>query len=132
MGNLDSLDKKPCLATFTSKGDGKMTAFDRVGDGYRKLSWSGGSKSTAINIEGASVCSLYVPDTFTATSMTFECQEPDGTFLPVHYKGALLAIDITPGARNILPVEIFAVVGGMIKVVLDTNETGEGRFYLVK
>lgn len=109
-----------------------MTVLDRASDGYRHVKWEAGAKSTPVNIEGCSVLSLFIPSTFTCTAMTFEVLEADGTYVPVHYKGALLEIDVTPGARNILPVEVFASAGGKLKVVLDTNETGEGRLYLVR
>lgn len=109
-----------------------MTSLDRSSDGSRSLSWAAGAKSSPIRIEGGSVLSMYIPSTFTCTEATFEVLHSDGTYIPVHYKGELLSILITPGARNIMPIELFAVCDSLLKVVLDTNETGDGRFYLIK
>lgn len=109
-----------------------MTILERAGDGSRVPTWSGGAKSTAFRAEGGSVYSLSLPSTFTCTEATFEVEKEDGTFEAVHYRGAPLATDVTPGARNILPVELFACSSSRMKIVLDTNETGEGRFYAVK
>jgi len=106
---------------------------ERTADGVgRKVSWAASTTSNAIQMQGGSVFALSLPAGFTCTQVTFQAETIDGTWEDVYYNGEVFAVAVAPEARNIMPAEVFGLVTGRVKFVLDTTETGDGRLYLVR
>lgn len=102
------------------------------GDGYKSVVWSASTTSQPIEIQPGRVFALWLPGGLTTAQVSFQAEAPDGTWESVSYNGATLASNVTPGNRNVLPVEVFALAGGRIKIVSNTAITGIGRLYVVK
>jgi hypothetical protein len=102
------------------------------GDGYKTVVWSASTTSQPIEIQPGRVFALYLPGSFVTAQISFQAEAPDGTWETVSYNGAVLATNITPGNRNVLPVEVFALAGGRIKIVSNASVSGNGRLYVVK
>lgn len=108
-----------------------MAAIERLRDGFRTVVWGASTTSGEVEIRPGSVGSLYIPATFSSTSVSFQVQEADGTWVDLYYDGSLVSIGVTAGKRNGMPVELF-LGSGPVKFKLDQTETGVGKYYPVQ
>ena len=96
------------------------------------FTWSAsGTKSDAIDLSGwssASLCGLFMPSTFTGTTLTFEaCDSLAGTYVPVQ-DGAGSSYSLTVGTSRYIPITSLPVFYGtrFLKAVSGSSEA-QGR-----
>lgn len=86
---------------------------------------NGQSASAAVDVFGACLCGVYLPDTFDGTAISFRAGTSlDGPFYDVQDgDGALVSRDAEPEVY--IPLEICIFVGvRYLQVISDTNQTG--------
>jgi hypothetical protein len=96
------------------------------------ITWSASATSSPFQILPGMAASLSLPAGFTAASVTFEAQEPDGTWIGVNSAGSALSVNVTAGKRNILPEALFSAAAGMMRAVLNASNTGTGYIHSVR
>lgn len=105
---------------------------ERHTGGYVTVTWAASATSSPFQLLPGSAGSLSLPAGFTVATVTFEAEEPDGTWMVIHTAGAALTVTVTAGRRNILPEALFHAASGRIRAILSGSNTGTGYIHLVK
>ncbi len=106
-------------------------AFQRLYHGYRDLTWSSSATSNAVDLQPGSRHSIYLDSSFAGTSVTIECQEPDGTWATLKSGGTPLTVSVTGNARNVIPEDVLSA-SGTVRFVSSVSETATGRVHVVQ
>lgn len=95
------------------------------------VTWSASTTSGVVAHIGGSLYSLFLPATFSGTSISFLAEEDsDGSYNQVYKDGSLFSVTVTAGKRNIITAD-FMAAGGNFKIVSNASETGTGYLHAV-
>lgn len=81
--------------------------------------------SDAIDLMGTTLCGVYLPSTFTGSSISFEvASEASGSFVPLYKNGALYSISVSTDTYQTIDVSDVAGIRHL-KIVSSGTEAAE-------